>query len=125
MTEPRPASPLPSGVLRSVAVACAPGTTAAAALLAHAAAPEVRVSDGERWTAYDAPGLTLALAGPAEVPAGAAVSLNVKVPDVTAALAALVADGAESCGEPVAGAHEVRASVWLAPGVALTVYQPR
>jgi hypothetical protein len=111
-------------MLRSVAVACSPNTTGAGDLVDLAAAPEVKVRDGARWTAYAAPGLTLALADTAELPAGATVSLNVKVADVRTALTALRAAGAEPVGDVVEGDHELRASVWLSPGVALSVYQP-
>ena len=118
-------SPALPGVLRSIAIACEPDTTAPDELINLAAAPTVAVRDGARWTAYAEPAPTLALAGPSEMPAGATVALNVKVADVSAAHAALVAAGATSCAEPADGAHEVRASVWLAEGVALTVYQSR
>lgn len=117
-------SPKP-GVLRSIAVACSPDTGRAVQIVDLAAAPEVKVRDGDRWTAYAAPDLTVALSSPDEMPEAATVSLNVKVADVRASLAALVATGAEPAGEVVEGNHELRGAVWLSPGVALSVYQPR
>ncbi|MFN7150666.1 MAG: VOC family protein [Microthrixaceae bacterium] len=117
-------SPTP-GTLRSIAVACSPDTGRAGQIVDLAAAPEVKVRDRDRWTAYVAPDLTLALSSPDEMPSGATVSLNVKVADVRASLAGLVASGAEPAGEVVEGNHELRGAVWLSPGVALSVYQPR
>ena len=117
------ASPL--GVLRSIAVACSPDTSGAGQLVDLAAAPEVKVRDGDRWTAYAAPDLTVALSSPDELPSGAIVSLNVKVTDVHASLEALVAAGAEPAGEVVEGNHELRAAVRLSPGVVLSIYAAR
>jgi hypothetical protein len=126
MAESRPTESAPApGLLRSIAVACSPDTRRAGEVLDLAAAPEVTVRDGDRWTAYAAPDLTVALASPAEMPSGATVSLNVKVPDLHAALAVLTGAGAEPAGGVVEGDHELRAAVWLSPGVALSLYQPR
>lgn len=113
-----------AGTLRSVSIACSPDTSGVAALVDLVASPEVKVRDGDRWTAYAASDLTLALAGPSEIPAGAAVSLNIKVTDVSAVRAALLAAGAKACGDLVTGDHEVRAAVWLTDAVVLTAYQP-
>lgn len=113
-----------TGVLRSIAVACTPDTSRAGELIGLAAAPQVKVRDGVRWTAYAAPDLTLAVADSTELPAGATVSLNVKVDDVRASLAALLEAGAELASDVAAGGHELRAAVWISPGVTLSVYQP-
>ena len=130
MVEAQPATtpqqpPDSAGVLRSIALGCTPDTQHAGRVVDLAAAPEVKVRDGNRWTAYVAPDLVVALAAPEELPAGATVSLNVKVADVHASLAALVATGVEPAGGVVDGNHELRAAVWLSPGVALSLYQPR
>lgn len=114
-----------AGLLRSIAVACTPDTRAARALLERAANVDVTVADGDRWTSYAAPDLSLALADPTELPGGAVASLNVKVPNVDATFADLVAAGAAACADPADGAHERRASVWLTGGIALTIYQTR
>lgn len=119
------ADPSTLGVLRSIAVTCAPDTSHAGRMVDLAAAPPVKVRDGDRWTAYAAPDVTLALTTPEEMPPGATVSLNVKVADVRTSLAALVAAGAEPAGDVVEGGHELRGAVWISPGVALSAYQPR
>ena len=119
-----PAAAALPGVLRSIAIACRPDTVAADALVGLATASEVTVRDGSRWTAYSTPDVSVALAGPDELPSGATASLNVKVTDVRSAIATLVAAGADPCGEITQGGHEVRASVWLSDSVALTLYQP-
>lgn len=110
-------------LLRSIALAAPLGTGGPERILNALVNPPVTVRDGERWTAFDLGGLTLALAAAEEIPSGARASLNIKVDDVLSAFDQLVAAGAEPASPPVAGTHEERASVWLSEGVALSVYR--
>jgi predicted enzyme related to lactoylglutathione lyase len=66
--------------------------------------------DGERYAALDAGGTTLALAAPEEDVAGVAAA-SVKVVDVPATVAAIVAAGGSVVREPETGPHEIRAVV--------------
>ena len=116
-------TPPPSaGTLRSIAVAVS-DTAAAERLLGTVTDLPVTVRDGERWTALDAGGLTLALTVAEEIPGGAHVCLNVKVDDVPTAYAALLAAGGKPAQPPVRTAHEERAAVLLGNAVALVVYR--
>ncbi|MGI5242213.1 VOC family protein [Dactylosporangium sp. CA-139066] len=112
----------PTAALRSIAVAV-DDTAAAEQLLATLVDLPVTVRDGHRWTALDAGGLTLALTTAAELPAGASVSINVRVADVAAAYETLLAAGAQSLSAPALGPHEERAAVLLGGCVALSVYR--
>ena len=116
-------TPAPTaGALRSIAVSV-PDTAAAERLLGTVTDLPVTVRDGERWIAMDAGGLTLALTVAEEVPGGAQVAVNVKVDDVAAAYAALLAAGGSPAQPPVRTAHEERAAVLLGNAVALVVYR--
>jgi hypothetical protein len=110
-------------LLRSIALAAPSGTGGPERILNTLVNPPVTVRDGERWTAFDLGGLSLALAAPEELPPGAKASLNIKVDDVPAAFDRLVAAGAKPASRPATGTHEERASVWLSEGVALSVYR--
>ena len=68
----------------------------------------LKFRDGDRWAAFDAGGLTLAVAGPEEHPPGGLPAVSFKVEDVDAAAARLVEAGADVVGEPVRGEHEAR-----------------
>ncbi|GAA1956981.1 VOC family protein [Amycolatopsis minnesotensis] len=81
--------------------------------------------DGDRYAALDAGGTTLALAGPAEDVTGGVPAASFKVPDVAAALAALVAGGGSVVRQPERGPHEVRAVARDPWGNTIVVYGPR
>ncbi|GAA0824328.1 VOC family protein [Streptosporangium amethystogenes subsp. fukuiense] len=115
-------APQQSGVLRGIAVAVQ-DTAAAERLLGRVTDLPVTVRDGDRWTALEAGGLTVALTVTEELPGGAAVSLNVKVADVAAAHEELIAAGALSVMAPALTAHEERAAVRLGDSVVLSVYR--
>ncbi|MFI6450485.1 VOC family protein [Streptosporangium amethystogenes] len=115
-------APQQSGVLRGIAVAVQ-DTSAAERLLGRVTDLPVTVRDGDRWTALDAGGLTVALTVTEELPGGAAVSLNVKVADVAAAHDLLIAAGALSVMAPALTAHEERAAVRLGDSVVLSIYR--
>ena len=110
-------------VLRSIALTAPTGTSGPEAILNTLVSPPVTMRDGERWTAFDLGGISLALTSPEELPSGAKASLNIKVEDVDAAWQHLLAAGAAPAAAPAAGAHEQRASVWLADGIVLSVYR--
>lgn len=86
---------------------------------------ELRFRDGDRWAALALGELTLALAGPAEHPAGAQPALGVKVADLDAALESATRDGGAVLEEPRDGAHERRASCRDRYGTVLALYAPR
>ncbi|MEV4376313.1 VOC family protein [Streptosporangium sp. NPDC049644] len=115
-------APQQSGVLRGIAVAVQ-DTAAAERLLGRVTDLPVTVRDGDRWTALEAGGLTVALTVTEELPGGAAVSLNVKVADVAAAHEELIAAGALSVMAPALTAHEERAAVRLGDSVVLSIYR--
>jgi predicted enzyme related to lactoylglutathione lyase len=79
--------------------------------------------DGQRYAALDAGGTTLALAAPEEDVAGAAAA-SIKVADVPASVAAIVAAGGTVVREPETGPHEVRAVVRDPWGNPVVVYGP-
>jgi predicted enzyme related to lactoylglutathione lyase len=81
--------------------------------------------DGDRYAALDAGGTTLALAGPAEDVTGGVPAASFKVPDVAAALAALVQGGGSVVREPEQGPHEVRAVARDPWGNTVVVYGPQ
>ena len=85
---------------------------------------ELRFQDGDRWAALDAGGLTLALAGPGEQPAGGGIAIGVKVVDLEAALARVEAEGGDVLEPPRAGAHERRATCRDRFGTTIALYQP-
>lgn len=85
---------------------------------------DVRFQDGDRWAALDAGGLTLALAGPGEHPAGDRVALGVKVADLDAAVARVVAAGGTVVDPPQEGEHERRATCLDDQGTPIALYEP-
>lgn len=113
-----------SGQFRSIALHACEGAPALEALLGLVAEPHPRFRDGERWTQLNDQ-VTLALASASELPHGAAASLNVKVPNVVAAHRALVELGVPTALEVTETEHEIRAAVWIAPHLALSVYSSR
>ena len=85
---------------------------------------ELRFQDGERWAAFDAGGLTFALAGPGEQPAGGGIAVGVKVADLEAAIAQIEADGGELVDAPTKGEHERRATCRDSHGTTIALYEP-
>ncbi|MBN9741847.1 glyoxalase [Amycolatopsis sp. A1MSW2902] len=81
--------------------------------------------DGDRYAALDAGGTTLALAGPEEDVTEGVPAASFKVPDVTAALAALVAGGGTVVRQAEQGPHEVRAVARDPWGNTIVVYGPQ
>jgi hypothetical protein len=77
--------------------------------------------DGDRWAQFDLNGARLALASGSESSGSAQVM--VKVADVGAVVGRLADAGWEVAG-PVAGPHEVRASVTGPDGWTVVVYEP-
>jgi predicted enzyme related to lactoylglutathione lyase len=84
----------------------------------------VRFIDGDRWAALELNGLALALAGPAEQPAGGQIALGVKVTDIDAALARFSREGGAIVTPPYEGDHERRACVRDRFGTLLALYEP-
>lgn len=109
--------------MRGVILSAPDGVRAVEDVLQALVTPGAKFRDGDRYAAFDQP-VTMSLAGPGELPEGAAASLTVKVDDVAAAFARLLKAGATPAQEPTRGGHELKAAVWLASGVALTVYSP-
>lgn len=109
--------------MRGVILSAPEGVGAVEHVLRALVTPSVKLRDGDRYAAFDQP-VTISLAGLGELPEGAAASLTVKVDDVAAAFATLLAAGAAPAQEPARGGHELKAAVWLTSGVALTVYSP-
>jgi predicted enzyme related to lactoylglutathione lyase len=85
---------------------------------------DVRFQDGDRWAALEAGGLTLALAGPGEHPAGDRVALGVKVVDLDDAIARIEAAGGTVLEPPREGAHERRAACLDGHGTPIALYEP-
>jgi predicted enzyme related to lactoylglutathione lyase len=86
----------------------------------------VRFRDGDRFCALDAGGVTIALAAGSEREATAgAVAVTYKVDDVPAAVAQLVAAGAQLLVPPREGPHEVRAALRDPAGNVFAVYASR
>ncbi|WP_410645181.1 VOC family protein [Amycolatopsis sp. lyj-346] len=98
---------------------------AAVAFYAAAFGFAEKFTDGDRYAALDAGGLTLALVGAAEDVAGGAPAASIKVPDVAATLDAVVRAGGSVVRAPEQGPHETRAVVQDAWGNAVIVYGPR
>ena len=79
--------------------------------------------DGERFCAFDAGGVTIALAaGPERDATGGETAVSYKVDDVAAAVERLVAAGAELISGPAEGPHEIRAALRDPAGNVLAVY---
>jgi len=85
----------------------------------------LKFRDGDRWAAFDAGGVTLALAGGAERPPGNVIALSFKVENVAAALARAVADGAVLAAPAAEGPHEIRGAVKDRAGHLIYFYSPR
>jgi len=83
-----------------------------------------KFQDGDRYAALDGGSVTLALAGPAEDVTGGRVAASIKVPDVLAAVEAVVRAGGSSVRPAEAGPHELRAVVLDPWENALVVYGP-
>jgi predicted enzyme related to lactoylglutathione lyase len=83
----------------------------------------VRVRDGDRYTAIDAGGVTLALTGPGEDVAGG-VAAAFQVADVAASVRDLTAAGAVLVHGPEAGPHETRAVLRDPAGNPVVLYAP-
>ncbi|WP_406634299.1 VOC family protein [Amycolatopsis sp. WGS_07] len=81
--------------------------------------------DGDRYAALDAGGTTLALAGPEEDVTDGVPAASFKVPEVAAALTALVAGGGTVVRQPEQGPHEVRAVARDPWGNLIVVYGPQ
>lgn len=85
----------------------------------------LKFRDGNRWAAFDAGPLTIALAAGDQRPAGSDTAINIRVSDVTAALARAVAGGAVATSGPAEGPHEIRASFTDPAGHLYYLYSPR
>jgi catechol 2,3-dioxygenase-like lactoylglutathione lyase family enzyme len=83
----------------------------------------LKFRDGDRYAAFDAGGVTLALAGQSERGASP-VALNFKVADLPAALDRLAAGGARLESGPVEGPHEKRAALRDRDGHAINLFMP-
>jgi catechol 2,3-dioxygenase-like lactoylglutathione lyase family enzyme len=95
----------------------------ACAFYANTMGLKLKFRDGERWAAFDAGSVTLALAGGSER-ANTPVALNFKVANVDEALARVTADGARREGQTATSAHEVRAAVRDLDGHVINLYSP-
>jgi predicted enzyme related to lactoylglutathione lyase len=84
----------------------------------------LKFRDGNRWAAFDAGGVTLALAGQAER-GPSPVALNFKVENVPAEVERLVAAGARVVSGPAPGAHEIRASLRDGDGHVINLFSPK
>lgn len=84
-----------------------------------------KFTDGDRYAALDAGGVTLALVSASEDVTGGSPAASVKVPDVAATLDAVVQAGGTVVRAPEQGPHETRAVVQDAWGNAVIVYGPR
>jgi predicted enzyme related to lactoylglutathione lyase len=80
--------------------------------------------DGERFCAFDAGGVTIALVAGEEDVAGA-TAVAYRVQDLPAAVAALEAAGAERVRGPEEGRHESRAVLRDPAGNAFVLYAPK
>jgi predicted enzyme related to lactoylglutathione lyase len=82
--------------------------------------------DGDRFAAFDAGGVTIALAAGDEARVvGGVTGVNYKVDDVAAAVAALVAGGASVVHDAEEGPHEIRATLRDPAGNTFGVYGPK
>ena len=97
---------------------------AAAAFYARAFGFATKFTDGDRYAALDGGSIPLALAGLAEDVTGGRASVSIKVPDVPAAVEAVVQAGGSIVSPPDAGPHELRAVVLDPWENALVIYGP-
>jgi lactoylglutathione lyase len=95
----------------------------ACAFYANTMGLRLKFRDGARWAAFDAGGVTLALAGAGERP-NAPISLNFKVTNLEQALQRVLADGGRLETETVTTAHESRAAVRDVDGHLIHLYSP-
>jgi predicted enzyme related to lactoylglutathione lyase len=95
----------------------------ACAFYANAMGLKLKFRDGERWAAFDAGGVTLALAGGAER-ASTPVSLGFKVANVDQATAQVLAGGGRLEKATATTAHETRAAVRDVDGHVINLYSP-
>lgn len=84
----------------------------------------LKFRDADRFAAFDAGGVTIALASGSEA-VSTVPAVSYKVADVEAAVASLVASGAEIETPPQEGPHEVRAVLRDPAGNPLVVYASR
>ena len=112
-----------AGELRSISLVV-PGMDAALPFFTEAFGLGVRFRDGDRWVSLATEGLSVALTTVDQHPDGAAISFNVRVGDVDAALERLCDLGATRAMAATRGEHEVRAAVRTPGGHLLSVYQP-
>ena len=98
--------------------------SAAAGFYGRAFGFATKFADGDRYAALDGGSLTLALAGPAEDVTEGRAAVSIKVPDVKAAVDAVVQAGGSIARSPEAGPHELRAVVLDPWENALVIYGP-
>ena len=84
----------------------------------------LKFRDGDRFCAFDAGGVTIALAAGDEDVVGA-TAVSYKVQDLPAAIAALEAAGATRVRGPEEGPHERRAVLRDPAGNAFVLYAPK
>lgn len=80
--------------------------------------------DGDAWALFSGGDFNLALAGPGQ-PLPDDVAVNIKVPDVGAALERVASAGADVVQEPSLAEHEVRGAFRDPDGHLFFVYSPR
>jgi lactoylglutathione lyase len=95
----------------------------ACAFYANTMGLRLKFRDGARWAAFDAGGVTLALAGAGERP-NAPISMNFKVANVDQALSQILANGGRLETATVTTAHESRAAVRDVNGHLIHLYSP-
>jgi len=110
------------GVLRSV-VRQVPDVGEACAFYVEVLGFSLQFRDGDRWAQLSAGDVALALAGPGEAEPGK-TGVTLKVRDLQAAVACVVAAGGSVVRPAAVGAHEVRATVIDPAGLLLYVYEP-
>ena len=93
----------------------------AAAFYADGLGLDLLFRDGDRFCAFDAGGVTVALAAGDEAVADVS-AVSYKVMDLDAAIRRLVGDGAELLRGPEAGPHEIRAVLRDPAGNPLILY---
>ncbi|MGW7691332.1 VOC family protein [Streptomyces asiaticus] len=98
---------------------------AAAAFYGESLGLATKFTDGDRFAALDAGGVTLAIAGEEEDVTGGTPAASFKVQDVSATVRRMIDAGAKVVREPEEGPHEVRAVVEDPWGNPVVVYSPR
>jgi predicted enzyme related to lactoylglutathione lyase len=96
--------------------------SAAAGFYGRAFGFATKFVDGDRYAALDGGSITLALAGAAEDVTGGRAAVSIKVPDVQAAVDAVVQAGGSILTSPETGPHEMRAVVLDPWENALVIY---